>query len=147
MAQVDKKVTQWDPGEVIVTIEGTIIDDFAPDEFINHARNNPTFSTTKGLTGSSVVARNYDRSGTLTLTLKRSSPSNKYLNDLLADAQNEGQFVFDCQVKDLNGSGLLSSRCTIDQPPDWVGNAEGADFAWTITLLNADVEISPLNQV
>lgn len=147
MAQTDNKVTQWDPGEVIVTFDGTIIDDFAPDEFINHARNNPTFSTTKGLTGSSIVARNYDRSGTLTLTLRRSSPSNKLLNDLFKSALDGDLWVFDCQIKDLRGSGLLSSRATIDQPPDWVGNAEGADFAWTITLLNADVEISPLNQV
>lgn len=148
MADTNKTVTQWDPGEVIVTVDNTPIEDFTAGEFINHTRTTPTRTAKIGLTGSAIVNRAHDRSATVTLNLHRSSPSNAYLSGLHIDGENgDGPEVHDLQIKDLRGSGLLSGRCIITQPPDWVADLEAPDFAWSLMLLNGDVEVKNLNPV
>ncbi|PWU04930.1 MAG: DUF3277 domain-containing protein, partial [Verrucomicrobia bacterium] len=77
-------VRTYDPKNIICTINGAQISGYTEATFIEVVRDSPTWTKVVGADGLVTRGKTNDFSGTLTLTLKQSSPSNDVLSGLLA---------------------------------------------------------------
>lgn len=117
----------------------------ASDEFFTAARNVDTVSMEVGTDGEAVANVTFDRSGTLTLVVMRSS----YLNIALSLAHralenpiNPLFFTFPVEYTDPYsiGSNVVAQNCIIQRPADLSLGATQGNNTWT--LLSHDTTIS-----
>lgn len=109
------------------------------DDVIMVKRNSPVFETEVGADGHGTVSQSADRSGTIVLKLKQTSPSNKVLSAIL-DLQEAGATTFgacfvaatDLYRQDL-ASGLFG---VITKWPDFGRGSKAADQEWEIWVEN-----------
>jgi hypothetical protein len=99
----------FDPAEVVITIGGVPMSGYADGTFALLTRSVDAYSMVTGADGLTTRVKSNNRSGTLTLTLTQTSPSNDALSGfaLLDELSNGG--VVPIQVKDLSGTTVLFS--------------------------------------
>ena len=102
-------VRTYDPKQVIVTIGGVPMSGFSDGTFLEIDRNEPTWNTVVGADGLVTRGKTNNFSGTLTLTLKQSSPSNDVLSGFMAVDEATNRGVFPLLVKDLAGNSIYFS--------------------------------------
>ena len=133
-------VRTYDPKAVIVTINGIPMSGYSDGTFVEIDRNEPTWNTVVGADGLVTRGKTNNFSGTMTLSLKQSSPSNDVLSSLMAidEATNTG--VFPILVKDLSGNSIyFSADCWINQYANSTFDKAITDRQWTLTLAQADI--------
>ena len=133
-------VRTYDPKQVIITIGGVPMSGFAEGTFLEVVRNEPTWNTVVGADGLVTRGKTNNFSGTLTLTLKQSSPSNDVLSGFMAldEATNAG--VVPILVKDLSGNSIyFGARCWVTQYANSAFGKDIADRVWTLTMDEADI--------
>ncbi len=112
----------YDPDKVVVSFMGNILTHFADGTFVTLERNEDAFTLMVGADGETARARNQNRSGTLTLTLMQTSPSNDILAALAAADELDGLGVGPLLVKDLQGSTLALAQNA------WIKKIATAEF-------------------
>ena len=113
---------------------------FLDGTFLEIDRNEPTWNTVVGADGLVTRGKTNNFSGTLTLTLKQSSPSNDVLSGLMAldEANNTG--VFPILVKDLSGNSIyFAGQAWITQYANSTFDKAITDRQWVMTLAQADI--------
>ena len=133
-------VRTYDPKNVIVTIAGIPMSGFSDGTFLEVDRNEATWNTVVGADGFVTRGKTNNFTGTMTLTLKQSSPSNDVLSGLLAldEATNTG--VFPILVKDLSGNSIyFSANAWITQYANSTFGKDINDRQWTLMLDSADI--------
>lgn len=124
----------YDPKLVTLMFGGQAIVGYSDGTFISTARTEDAFSMRTGSDGHVVRSRNRNRTGSVTITLLPSSPSNDVLSAIaLADEQG-GAGVFPLFIKDLSGTTLATA------PNAWVrkmaelvyGKEAGDDREWVL---------------
>lgn len=133
-------VATYDPSEVVITISGVPMSGFSDGTFLEIDRNEPTWNTVVGADGLVTRGKTNNFSGTLTLTLKQSSPSNDVLSGLMAldEANNTG--VFPILVKDLSGNSIyFAGQAWITQYANSSFDKAITDRQWVMTLAQADI--------
>jgi hypothetical protein len=133
-------VRTYDPKQVIITISGVPMSGFSDGTFLEIDRNEPTWNTVVGADGLVTRGKTNNFSGTLTLTLKQSSPSNDVLSGLMAvdEATNAG--VFPVLVKDLSGNSIyFSAQAWVTQYANSSFGKDISDRQWILTMSEADV--------
>ena len=133
-------VRTYDPKQVICTIGGVPISGYTEGTFIEVARNEPTWSMIVGSDGLVTRSKTNNFSGTLTITLKQSSPSNDVLSGFLAldEATNSG--IVPVLVKDISGNSIyFSARAWINQYPNSTFGKDITDRTWTLSMDEADI--------
>jgi len=113
---------------------------FSDGTFLEIDRNEPTWNMVVGADGLVTRGKTNNFSGTLTLTLKQSSPSNDVLSGFMAidEATNEG--VFPILVKDLSGNSIyFSARAWITQYANSTFGKDISDRQWVMSLDEADI--------
>lgn len=133
-------VRTWDPSKVVISIGGAVMSGFSDGTFLEIDRNEPTWNTVVGADGLVTRGKTNNYSGTLTLTLKQSSPSNDVLSAFMAvdEATNSG--VFPLLVKDLSGNSIyFSAQAWITQYANSTFDKNITDRQWIITLADADI--------
>jgi len=118
-------VRQYDPAEVLVTVDGQAITGFADGTFVETARNSDLFELTVGADGEATRTKSNDLSGRITITLQQTSPSNDILNDLATADEQSNQGVFGSQIRDNSGGTLASGQRS------WIVKKPDAAFAKT----------------
>lgn len=129
-------IRTFDPKEVSVIFGPYIITGFSETK-CSVSRAEDAFSLVVGCDGESTRVRNYNRSGTVTLNLQQSSPSNDVLSGIaLADeATNAG--LMPLLIKDNNGSTLIEATTAyIQKIPDADFGKDASERAWTIMTDN-----------
>jgi hypothetical protein len=133
-------VRTYDPKAVLVIIGGVPMSGFADGTFVAVERSNPTFTKVSGADGVVSRAKSNDRSGTLTLTLAQTSPSNDILSGIAVLDETKNLGVVPVLVKDISG------RTTIVSAFGWVNKPAKAEFGkeivnreWTLDLADLDV--------
>lgn len=133
-------VRTYDPKQVIISIGGVPMSGFSDGTFLEIDRDEATWTKVVGADGLVTRAKTNNFSGTLTLTLKQSSPSNDVLSGFLAidEATNAG--VVPILVKDLSGNSIyFSARAWINQYPSSTFGKDISDRQWTLSLDEANI--------
>lgn len=133
-------VRTYDPKQVIVTIGGVPMSGFSDGTFLEIDRNEPTWNTVVGADGLVTRGKTNNFTGTLTLTLKQSSPSNDVLSGFMAidEATNSG--VFPILVKDLSGDSIyFAGRCWVTQYANSTFGKDISDRQWSLMMDEADI--------
>ena len=127
------------PEDILVIVGGAIIDGYADGTFINVERDEDTFSKKTGANGRTTRTKSSNKSGSITLTLQQTSPSNDVLSAFHAIDEQTANGVIPVLIKDKRGTSLYSS------PAAWVKKPAAASFAkesenreWTLDC--ADLE-------
>jgi hypothetical protein len=133
-------VRTYDASEVVVSIGGVPMSGYTDGTFVEVARNEPTWTMVVGADGLVTRAKTNNFSGTLTLTLKQSSPSNDVLSGFLNVDELSNTGVVPILIKDLSGNSIFFSA------QGWVSQFANATFAkeitdrtWTISLADVDM--------
>ena len=133
-------VKTYDAKNVIITIAGVPMSGFSDGTFLEVVRNEPTWTTVVGADGLVTRSKTNNLTGTLTLTLKQSSPSNDVLSGLLAVDELTNQGVFPVLIKDLSGNSIyFSANAWITQYPSSTFGKEVSDRQWVLSLDEADM--------
>jgi hypothetical protein len=86
-----------------------------------------------GNDGTTTRSINPDESGTITIKLKQSSPSNDTLSGLAAKDKVDGSVVGACIVKDNSGTSVaMGSEAVIAKTPGQGYGATASDRTWII---------------
>ena len=101
--------SNYDPARNILSVSGTQMGGFSDGTFINIARTVDSFEMSAGAAGDIVRRRINDKSGTVTLTLQQSSPSNDILSAQLALDELNGTGFGPMVFRDLNGLTIASA--------------------------------------
>jgi hypothetical protein len=129
----------YDPKKVIVTVGGVPMSGYADGTFISVERDNDTWSKVSGADGAVSRAKSNDRTGTLTLTLQQTSPSNDVLSGFARVDEISNDGVVPISVTDLGGRTVIFSAFGWVQKPPTVEMAkEISNREWVLAL--ADVE-------
>lgn len=133
-------VFTYDPKAIIVTIGGIPMSGFSDGTFLQIERAEPTWNTVVGADGLVTRGKTNNFSGTLTLTLKQSSPSNDVLSGFMAvdEATNAG--IFPVLVKDLAGNSIyFAGQAWVTQYATSTFDKNITDRQWVLTMAEADI--------
>lgn len=130
----------YDPASVVVSVGGVPMSGYADGTFVSVDRDEDAFTKVTGADGNTTRVKTNNRSGSLTLTLMQSSPSNDVLSGFaqLDEALNAG--VVPVLIKDLSGTSTYFSAT------GWIRKYATSDFGkeinnreWIIDLADLDV--------
>jgi hypothetical protein len=108
----------FDPKELSVIVGPYIIRGFS-DSQVTLARTNPAWELVVGADGEATRVKSNDRSGTVTISLQQSSPSNDELTTLALADELSNTGLFPLFVKDNLGTTLCSAETAyIEKFPD-----------------------------
>jgi hypothetical protein len=122
----------FDPKEVSVILGEYILRGFSDDQ-VSVVRDNSAYELTVGCSGEGVRTKSNDKSGTITITLQQSSPSNDDLSTLalLDETSNLGLRPF--YMKDSLGTTIYSAiSCFVEQIPEASYGKSATDRVWVI---------------
>jgi hypothetical protein len=126
-------VRTYDPKQTIVSIGGSIMQGFADGTFLSIADDEDRFAKVVGADGTVSRAKSNNTSATVSLTLKRTSPSNDVLSSIARDDEIANLGVVPIMVKDLNGTSLFQADAAwIQARPTEDSSKEIDDREWVI---------------
>jgi hypothetical protein len=118
-----------------VSFNGYELTGFAEDEFINVTFNADAATPVVGNDGTVSRAMSPDKSATVTLTLKATSPSNDILSGLAIKDRIDGSVVGVVMIKDNKGTSLAVGKdAWIQKQPDMAFAREVGNRAWTFAV-------------
>lgn len=125
----------YSPKDVSVSFNGYDLKGYAEDEFINVTFNGDAATPVVGNDGTVSRAMNPDQSGTVTLTLKSTSPSNDVLSGLAIKDRIDGSVVGVLMIRDNKGTTLvLGKDAWVQKQPDVAFAREVGNRAWIFTV-------------
>ncbi len=139
-------VYTYDPSEVVLSVGGAELSGFTDGAFIKISRDEDAFTKTVGADGQVSRAKNANRSGSITITLKQTSPSNQILHGFakLDEMGNAG--LVPVLVKDLLGTTLASSAgAWIKKVSDVEMGKEISDREWILDCETIELEVGGNN--
>lgn len=129
----------YDPRDVSLIVNSHIASGFAEGTFISTAKDEENYTTYVGAQGEVSRARNAHPVGSITCTLKSTSPSNAVFNALAKSRE-----TFAAQVIDRNtgNTSVGGSICWFEKPADREWGDEVTEVEWTIIVADYDQEIN-----
>lgn len=136
------EVRTYDPKQVMILIGGIPMGGFADGEYVNVERTSDTFTMVSGADGITSRAKTNDRSGSMTLTLAQTSPSNDALSAIALADELTNSGVVPILIKDGSGTTVfVSAFGWIKKPPAASFAKEIGNRAWILDLADLDVFI------
>lgn len=133
-------VRTYDPKQVVISIGGVPMSGFSEGTFLEVDRDEPTWNKVVGADGLVTRSKTNNLSGTLTLTLKQSSPSNDVLSGFLAIDEATNQGVVPVLVKDLSGNSIyFSANAWITQYANSTFGKDISDRQWVLSLDEVEI--------
>lgn len=139
-------VYTYSPEDVSMAIGGAVISGYSEGTFIVVEREEDAFTKIVGADGIVTRSKNANKSGTVTLTLKGSSPSNDILSALATKDEIDGSGVAAVIVKDNSGTTVCAGK-------GWIRKKAAAEFAkevsdreWTVDIGSLELFIGGNNE-
>ncbi|MFD1206637.1 phage structural protein [Sporosarcina contaminans] len=125
------KTTTYDFKKVSVVVDGVIITGFMDGESIQTEKNEDDVNVHVGADGGVTFSETNDDTGTITLTIKQTSPSDPYLRQLRASKR-----IFPVQIIDSNSNTFRAggSECRIVKSPSRSYGNEVSGLEWQIAV-------------
>lgn len=133
-------VRTYDPKKVVVIIGGVPMGGFADGTFVTVARENDSFTKVSGADGIVSRAKSSDKSGSLTMTLAQTSPSNDVMTGFVQADELSNNGIVPVLVQDFSGrTVLVSAFGWVRKPPDSEFGKEISDREWVMDLADLDM--------
>lgn len=97
----------YDPAKVVVSFRGALLVGFMDGTFVTAERTEDAYAMAVGASGDVARVRNRNRTGSITVTLMQTSPSNDALSAIAAADELSGLGYGQAIIKDLNGTTLV----------------------------------------
>ena len=137
-------VQTYSPGDCSIIFDGNEMVGFADGTFVTIEREEDSFTKHTGADGEVSRTLNANRSGTVTLTLKQTSDSNRILYGLLDTDEADGSGVAELVVKDNLTNKAFASEAWIQKPPNQEYGKEQSDREWVFSC--AKITFTPPSQ-
>ena len=126
-------VRTYSPRDLTIIVAGATITGYAESTFCSVERNSDAFTTIVGANGEVTRTASADRSGSITLTLIQTSPSNDVLSALQVSDELTLSGKFPVLVKDGFGSSIYeASTAWIQKVATAEYGADMGDREWII---------------
>lgn len=133
----------YDPKQVLVLVGGVPMGGFTDGAFVSVSRDEDSFTKVVGADGETSRSKRNNRSGSMTLTLHQTSPSNDVLSALAIADELSNAGVVPVMVKDSSGRSILFSALGwIRKPADSSFSAEIEDREWVLDLADLDMSVA-----
>lgn len=133
-------VRTYDPASVQIVVGAAVMSGFTDGTFVEVARDEATWTKAVGADGTVTRGKTNNRSGTVTITLKQSSPSNDVLSALLISDELTSLTVFPILIKDLSGTSIyFSAQGWVQQFANSTFGKDITDRTWTIATAEIDM--------
>lgn len=127
----------FNPDDFSLILGGIPAVGFAPDTFITFERAEDSANESSGAKGDVTRVTTKNRIGTCVVRLVQGSPTNAYLNQQLADMENNGGGVFSLLGKDAgSGDRAVGEQCWVRKHPTMEFGTETQNREWTIVIAN-----------
>ena len=131
----------FDPKAVTVKVGGLQLVGFS-EEKVTVERANNSWELTVGCDGESTRVKSNDLSGTITITLQQTSPSNDYLTSIFY-ADEEYDTVTDIEVRDTSGrSQIIAAKAWCEKMPDATYGKNHSDRQWVFRTNNIQYSLA-----
>ena len=132
-------VTTYDVRDVNVIVNGRVITGFSDGSSIEAEKNQDNFTPHVGVKGEVTFAESNDETGTVTITVKSTSPSYPYLTSL-ANRRGESAIV-PIQIVDLNTNSVQvgGNEARVMQPASAEWGNEESDREFSIYVADYKV--------
>lgn len=131
-------VYTYDPSKVAVIVGGIPISGFADGESIKVERTVDTYNKSTGLDGKTSRVKTNDKSGTITLVLAQTSPSNDTLS--IQAAKDSDEDVVTVTIEDVqSGSSYTSATCWIKKPANAGFSKDITNREWIFEAVDLDM--------
>ena len=129
------KLYAFDPKQVSVTVMGQQIVGFG-EEKVTVERANPGWELTVGADGDATRVKSNDLSGTITITLQQTSPSNNLLSTLFEIDDQDDTGVVNCLIKDDKGFTYVEAKkAYVEKLPEASAKTH-SDRVWVLRCHN-----------
>ena len=119
--------------EVRIIVGGIPISGLADGTFVSVARDEQAFTKVTGADGTTSRAKSANRSGSITLTLSQTSPSNDVLSALAVADEETGAGVVPVLIKDGSGRSVHATDAAwVQKMPDAEDGKEITDREWVL---------------
>lgn len=132
-------VSTYSPADIIVIVNNVIISGFTDTSIVTIEPDVQSFTKYVSADGLSTRVRSANRTASITVSLKQTSPSNDVLTDLLNADLNEGDQVFPVTITDNFGTTLISSNS------GWVQGWPSTAFADSVNAREWVIDLSSVN--
>ena len=128
----------YDPKDVSVIVNGVFLTGFSDGTFVSWEKQEDNYTPHVGAQGEVDRARNAHPLGTITVTLKQTSPSNAVLNRLA-----KSKSTFPVRVVDRNTPETIvgGSEAWIGKQPDGERGNEITGQEWQIMVADYNVDV------
>lgn len=124
---------------VQIIVGGVSMSGLADGTFITVSRDEQAYNKVTGADGSTSRAKTANRSGSITVTLKQTSPSNDVLTGFMIADEAGDQGVVPVLVKDTSGRTLhYASAAWVQQMPDQEFSKEISEREWVLDCARID---------
>lgn len=126
----------YNPKNVKVVVDGTILTGFADGTFVQCTKNTETNTMHVGAQGEVDFVQSADDTGQITVTLKHTSPSNTYL---MKKARAKDPFAV--SVVDRNDGKMTAggTQCKIQKQPDTERGDDISSMEWVFLVADYDL--------
>lgn len=132
----------YNPNDILIDFDGgDLTAGIAKGVFVKVSRTSDQFTTSVGSRGEVTRVESNDKTGTVVITLKRSSAANNILSAKLAQ-----KVVGPLLVKDLGGSELVhGGEAWVVKYADIEESNEDTDRVWTLAVADLEVVVGGSN--
>lgn len=138
MANKVLNLRAYDPSAVVCSLGGYSPFGWAPDTKIEISRAEDQILPTIGTDNDLSLALNRNNSGTMTLHLQSTSPSNDVLAGMCVQAKTTRFVTFPVLLNDPAGMNIVSTIGWIARPPELSIGKEVGTNDWVIGLWNVE---------
>lgn len=126
----------YDPRDVVVSVNSTIITGFAESSFVKCSKNTDNFTHHVGGQGEVSYTETADQTGTITIKINNTSPSYIFLNQLA-----QQRTTYPVSVADRNtGQTYGGSEARIKKPADFEGSKDITQAEFQIIVSDYSVD-------
>lgn len=136
-------VRTYDASQVILAVNGSVIGGYADGTFIEIVRTSASFTKVVGADGTTSRAKTNDISGTITITLAQTSPSNDVLSQLQEQDLLQNNAIVPVVMEDLSGSSILfTGTGWVEGLPRTAFGKDISNREWVIHLSSMQLSIA-----
>lgn len=126
-------VTTYNPKEVVITLGVHIATGIADDSFVTIDPNGDGITKKVGCDGEVVRSISPDDTSIVKVVVFQTSPTNRFLNEMLKRDRKTGDGIFPVLIKDLKGGTKFSAQqAWVSKPPSRGYGKEAGTREWEI---------------